>query len=422
MRLSTSEISQSSINSILNQQSQLNHIQQELSTGRSIVTPSDNPAGAAQALGLQSAIDTNSQYQSNGNAATASLNLEQSTLTQAINVLQSVRTLTLQGNNGTQSNQSRASIATQVNQELKQLLSLSNTQDSNGNYIFAGSKTNTQPFSENASGGFTYAGDAAQHFVQIDSSRQIATNDPGSNVFKEIPAGNGTFTVSTGTPATATTPAVANTGSGVAGPGSVTNISDYHGGTYTIKFTGPKTYDVYSGSASTGTLISSNNTYTSGSAIKITDNTSGTPASKGIEVTITGSPAANDTFTLAPSGQQSVFQTLQSIANSLNTPTANSPPAATALHNTLNQQLASLDQALNNMVNVQASVGSRQSAITSQQTLQQNWGVQLKSAQSKIQDVNVTSAISQFQLELTALQASQKTYTQVQGLSLFKYI
>lgn len=400
MRLSTAEISQTSISAILDQQAQLNHTQQQLSTGRRIVTPADDPAGAAQALGLQSAIDTNAQYQKNGDAATARLDLEQSALTQVQNVLQRVRTLTVEANNGTQTNESRSSIAAELSQSLKSLISLGNTRDSNGEYIFAGSRTTTQPFTQTALDTFTYSGDAAQRFLQIDSSRQVATNDPGSNVFMQIANGNGTFTA---------TPAAGNTGSGIIDPGSVTNISAYTGDTYAIQFTSPSAYDVVD--STTGTTVLSNQSYQSDSAISFA----------GIQTSISGTPAAGDSFTVAPSAQQSVFQTVQNIVDTLNTPTSGAASNA-RLHNSINQQLSALDQALGNVIDKQAGVGSRLTAISSQQSLQQDWGVQLQSAQSKIQDVDFAKAISQYQLQLTSLQAAQKTYTQVQGLSLFKYL
>ncbi|MEJ2632699.1 MAG: flagellar hook-associated protein FlgL [Acidihalobacter sp.] len=400
MRLSTAEISQTSISAILDQQSQLNHTQQQLSTGRRIVTPADDPAGAAQALNLQAAIDTNTQLQKNGDAATARLNLEQSTLTQVQNVVQRVRTLTIEANNGTQTNESRSSIASELSQSLKSLLSLGNTRDSNGEYIFAGSQTTTQPFTQTPTNTFVYAGDSAQRFLQIDSSRQVATNDPGSSVFMQITNGNGTFIA---------TPAAANTGSGIIDPGSVTNSSAYTGDTYSIQFTAANTYDVMD--TTTGTTVLSNQTYQSDSSISFA----------GIQTSISGTPATGDTFTVAPSGRQSVFQTVQNIVDTLNTPTS-SVASNTKLHNSINQQLSALDQALGNIINKQAGVGSRLTAISSQQSLQQDWGTQLKSAQSKIQDVDYASAISQYQLQLTGLEAAQKTYTQVQGLSLFKYL
>ena len=216
-----------------------------------------------------------------------------------------------------------------------------------------------------------------------------------------IAAGNGTFT---------TQPATGNAGTGIIDPGSVTDTTAYTGDSYSIQFTSANVYKVVD--TTSGTTVLSNQTYQSGSSISF----------DGIQTTITGVPASGDSFTVAPSGQQSVFQTVQNIVDTLNMSTASSSTSITALHNTLNQQLASLDQALSNVVNVQASVGSRQNAVTSQQSLQQNWGIQLQTAQSKIQDVDYAKAISQYQLQLTGLQAAQKTYTQVQGLSLFNYL
>lgn len=400
MRISTQQFTQNNIESILNQQSQLNHTQQELSTGRKIVNPSDNPSGAAQVLGLQSAIATNKQYQSNGNAATANLNLEQSTLGQVGQVLQSVRTLVLQANNGTQTNTSRADIASQIDQNFKQILSAANTQDSNGNFIFSGSQTATKPFVQNLNHSVSYQGDTAQQFIQIDNSRQVAVNDPGNNVFMNILNGNGTFTANAST---------SNTGNGVIKPGTVLNQNSYTGDTYKINFINSSTYNVVD--TTTGTTVATKQTYLSGASIKF----------GGIQTSITGQPAANDSFTIAKSQSQSVFTTLNNIVTTLKTPASNSQGMA-RLHNSLNQELSSLGQAMNNIIDKQANVGARQNTISNQQQLQKNWGVQLQKAQSKIQNVNIASAISQYQLELTALQASQKTYTQVQGLSLFKYI
>ncbi len=400
MRLSTAEFTQNAISSILQQQSQLNHTQEQLSTGRNIVTPADNPPGAAQALQLQSAIDTNSQWIKNGNAATADLNLEQSALNQVKNVLQRVRTLVIEANNGSQNNQSRAGIASEVSQSLKEVLGFANTRDSSGNYIFSGSQVHTSPFSQNASGGFSYAGDSLQRYIQIGSSRQVASNDPGSAVFMQIPAGNGTFTA---------TAASTNTGTGIIDPGSVINPSAYTGDTYQIKFTSANTFTVTD--TTTNTIVLNNQTYQSGANISFS----------GIQTHISGAPAAGDTFSIAPSGQQSIFQTLQNIVTTLNTP-ANGTVSLTALHNQVNQELSSLDQGLNNVINVQASVGSRLEAINSQQALQQDWGLQLQTAQSKIQNLDYAKAISLFQQQLTALKAAEQTYTKVQGLSLFNYL
>ncbi|OBS09837.1 flagellar hook-associated protein FlgL [Acidihalobacter prosperus] len=401
IRISTQQISQAAIDSMLNQQVQLSHTEQQLSTGRKILTPADNPAGAAQALNLQSAIDTNTQYQSNGDAATARLNLEQSTLQSTGNLLQSVRTLALEGNNGTQTDASRSSIASQLSQSLKQLLALGNTQDANGSYIFSGSQIQTKPFTQNPNGSFSYLGDGAQRYLQIDANRQVAVNDAGSGVFMQIPNGNGSFTA---------TPGSANTGSGIIDPGSVTSSTGYSGDTYQIQFTSTTQFNVVD--TTSGTTVLSNQSFQSGSTISFA----------GIQTSITGAPASGDQFTIAPSQPQSVFQTVQDMITALNIPSGGNAGSQARLHNTMNQALSSLDQAMNTLINKQAGVGSRLNAITDQQQLQSNAKLQLQTTQSQVQDLNYASAISLFNQQLAGLQASQKTYLQVQGLSLFKYI
>ncbi|WP_083251345.1 flagellar hook-associated protein FlgL [Acidihalobacter yilgarnensis] len=401
IRISTQQFSQAAISSMLSQEAQLSQTQQQLSTGRQILTPADNPAGAAQALNLQSAIDTNTQYQTNGNAATARLGLEQSTLQGVGNLLQSVRTLALQGNNGTQTDASRASIASQLSQNLQQLLAMGNTQDAGGSYIFSGSQTQTKPFTQNPNGSFSYFGDNAQRYLQIDANRQVAVNDAGSNVFMQIPSGNGSFTA---------VPGATNTGSGIIDPGTVTAATGYTGDTYQIQFTTATQFNVVD--STTGTTVLSNQAFQSGSTISFA----------GIQTSITGAPATGDQFTIAPSQSQSMFQTVQNMITALNTPSGGSAGSQARLHNVMNQSLSSLDQAMTNVINKQAGVGSRLNAITDQQQLQSNAKLQLQTAQSQIQDLNYASAISLYNQQLAGLQASQLTYQKVQSLSLFKYI
>ncbi len=190
MRISTSLMQQLGVNSLLDQQSQLSKTQQQLASGKNILTPSDNPSGAAQVLTLNNSVDAYNQYQTNGDAATTSLTLESNTLNSVVNTLQRAHELAVQGLNGTQSAQSRQGIATEVQQLRDQLVSLANTKDPNGQYIFAGFKGNTAPVS--ASGGnFSYNGDNGQRTVQIGPNRQVLTGDSGAKVFMDIPASGG---------------------------------------------------------------------------------------------------------------------------------------------------------------------------------------------------------------------------------------
>ena len=187
MRISTSWAQQTSVNSILDQQSRLNQTQLQLSTGKKILTPSDDPAAAARIIDLNQGIKQTEQYQSNINTARQRLTLEDGVLQNATDVLQRVNELGLQGLNATNSPSDRIAIAVEIEELNQQLVGLANTRNANGEYLFSGFKSATQPFSKDPTvpntGAYIYAGDAKQRRIQIDSDRQIADGDYGSNVF-----------------------------------------------------------------------------------------------------------------------------------------------------------------------------------------------------------------------------------------------
>ncbi|HQU15098.1 MAG: flagellar hook-associated protein 3 [Chromatiales bacterium 21-64-14] len=190
MRIATIDMFQQGTASILNQQTLLSQTQQQLATGQQLLSPSDNPAAAAQVQSLDVSISQTNQYQTNADAATASLNVENSALTSVVNGLQSARDLAVQGLNGTQSAQARQGIATQVQQILDQVVSVANTQDVNGKYIFAGYSSGSAPVSATGTT-YTYTGDSGQRLAQIGPSRQVAVGDSGSAVFMNVPASGG---------------------------------------------------------------------------------------------------------------------------------------------------------------------------------------------------------------------------------------
>ena len=187
MRVSTSQLFTQGISSILDQQSQAARSQMELSSGKRILSPSDDPSGMKTVLDLGKAIDLTTQYQRNADSAQARLGIEDSTLSSANDLLQRARELAVQGNNGSQTAESRKGIATEVRQLVDGMLSLANTKDANGEYLFAGYKTQQQPFTDNGAGGYTYTGDQGQRTVQVGPSRQVATSDSGSGVFMNVP-------------------------------------------------------------------------------------------------------------------------------------------------------------------------------------------------------------------------------------------
>jgi flagellar hook-associated protein 3 FlgL len=181
---------------MLDQQSRLQQTQMQISTGKKILTPSDDPVAAAHIIDLNQTLKQTEQYQSNINYARDRLTMEEGVLQGATDILQRIHEIGIQGINGATSATNRVNIATEMDLLKDQLVNLANTKNSNGEYIFSGFKSNTQPFSKDASnpGAYGYAGDANSRPIQIDAVSQVADGDPGSSVFG-IPTGASPATV-----------------------------------------------------------------------------------------------------------------------------------------------------------------------------------------------------------------------------------
>ncbi len=378
-------------------ESNLATTQNQVSTGLQFSTPAQDPYAAGAVDGYDQVLAQSQQYSANATTAQTNLNTEDNALTQFQNQLQTLRSLVLEANSGTVSAQNLGSIATQVKQIQSSLIGIANTQNGDGNYIFAGYASQTTPFAQTATGA-SYAGDSGQLQVQIAAGQTIASGDNGNTVFNDIKTGNGTFTVS----ATAT-----NTGSGLIGATTVANPAAYTGGSYTISFTGPNNYNVLNAA----NAVVSSGAYTAGQAISFA----------GLQVTLSGQPATGDSFAVAPSTNQSIFTTVQNLVNTLSAG-AGGTNGSTALGNQLAGALNNIDQALSQASTVQAGVGGRLNAITTQQSIASSQQLQLQATISGLQSLDYPSAITSLTNQTTTLQAAMQSFTLTQGLSLFKYI
>jgi flagellar hook-associated protein 3 FlgL len=372
----------------------ITQIQTELSTGIALQTASDNPAAMAQVTQLNAQISASQQYQSNGSAATSNLQIEEQSLSDATTTMQSARDLALEANNPSLTSSQRQDIATQLSALLQQLVSTANSTDSNGNYLFSGETSGTQPFSQSGTS-VAYNGSTSVSQVQISSNQRISSGDSGANVFMNIPAGNGTFTTAVG---------AANTGTATIGPGTVTNASQWTPDTYTITFTDPTDYTVTNGAGATV----AGGTYT----------TPGTIAFNGTSTTISGTPAAGDTFTVAPAGTSSAFATLSSLITTLNDPTLTSAQISTQVGTAVEQ----MDAAVSNFSNVSASVGARINSITAANTTATASQTALTGQIHTLQDVDYAKATTQLSTQELALQAAQESYASIAKMSLFSYL
>lgn len=213
MRVSSSQIFDVGTIGVLRNQSALLSTQSHLSTGKRVNTPEDDPVAAAQALVVTQASEVNNRRIENQGAAGDSLKLLDMKLTDVTENMQMILEETVRaGNTGTLSDSDRKAIATDMRQRLAQLLATANSQDGAGQYLFAGFKTNVQPFTsvndpidsnapatlippQNFANAYvTYNGDQGQRTLQVDAARIMPTSENGSDVFMRISDKNGALT------------------------------------------------------------------------------------------------------------------------------------------------------------------------------------------------------------------------------------
>ena len=406
MRISTNTIFDVGSNQLGTLQSGIAKTQMQLSTNRKNLTAADDPIASARALEVTQSKSINTQFDVNRQNARSSLSQVELALTGTTGLLQDVQTLAISGGDGALSPADRESIATELEGRLNDLLGLANTRDGGGGFLFAGFRATTVPFTQTGTGA-QYHGDQGQRLLQVGSSRQIAISDSGASIFENNPTGNGTFE---------TRAAATNTGDGVIDAGAVANAAllngrDYN---YVVAFTvvnGQSSYTVTDTLPSPPVLVVPSTPFQSGQQLSF----------DGAAFDIRGNPADGDTFTVVPSHNQSIFETLTSLISTLRQPAGGAAGQA-ALTNGLNKAHDNLNSALDNVLSVRASIGSRLKELDYLDSSGQDLDVQYATTLSQLEDLDVVKAISLFTQQQNTLEAAQKSFKTMSGLSLFNYI
>lgn len=396
MRISTISAYLNGLSAIQRLQSQLDLTQRQVSTGRRILVPSDDPVAATRALEFRESLARLDQYERNGGMALNRLAQEETVLGSVNNSLQRVRELALQANNATQSDESRQMIAIEMREQLDHLMQLANTKDGNGRYLFAGNREDVEPVSRTGAS-FAYNGDQGQRLIQIGESRLIPDSDPGADIFFRIRAGNGAFVVE---------PVGGVAGTGIVGQTSLVDPSLWDQGTYTVRFIDPANYEV----VDSGGAVISSGAYQSGDSI----------AFAGIEFNLTGTPAANDSFAVRPSAYQDMFTSIDLLATAIEQSVTDEVSRAT-MTNGINRGLLDIDEAIGTVLNTRTKIGTRLAAIENQADINGSIALTVQETLAEIEDLDYAEALSRLSLQVTSLEAAQQSFVRTQQLSLFNY-
>lgn len=398
MRLSSATIYNQNLNSMLAQQSQYQEAALEVSSGTRVVNPSDDSLAAAQAVTVRQSIAANEQYADSRAAITTALSQEESTLDSINDAITSAMSLVVEAGNGTLSDADRESLATSLQGVYDTLVTLANSTDSNGNYLFSGYQSQSPAFAGNADGELVYQGDDNVVSQQVSATQSMASGDNGAAIFLSVSSSAGFIAEAGDNTGTLTFdgPDVADT--------SAANYGDAFTLTFSVSDDGSTQYSIDGQDP-----IS----YTDGETLEV----------NGLSLTLSGTPAEGDSLTVsaAADADPDVFATLQNLISALQTPVEDEADQA-ALSNTLSTASRELSNAQDNVLTVLTSVGTRLGQVEVLDTIGDDLALSYTERLSGLVDADYTESISRYVTLQVSMQAAQQTFASVQQLSLFEYI
>jgi flagellar hook-associated protein 3 FlgL len=411
MRISTIQTFNRGIADIQRVSNAGNTTQEQISTGRRVLRPSDDPVAATRILQLNQEIAAREQYQRNITSVTNRLSLEDSVLSGIGEVLQRVREIAVQLGSGSLSKQDRGFLAEEINVRQDELLSLLNTRDSNGEFIFAGYKGSTQPFVDSGGGGFKFQGDEGERLVQIGATTFVSSRDSGKPLFEEIPSDARNFVTSNNPRNTAVPPAAITVGQVI----DQEVYDQFFPEDAYIEFEPadaiePPGLNYTVRRSSDNRVIGGlqNERFVSGNQIVF----------EGIAVRITGTPDPGDSFIIESSSQQSVLTTLSRMVEGFRQ-FDDTPRGRQQVTDLVNSSMNNLDNAQTKILEGQSKVGARLNTLESTRSLHEQVDLVSQDVLSQLQDVDFAEAVSRLSLETFVLEAAQQSFARIANLSLF---
>ena len=410
-RVSTANQYDTALRNIGQRHTSLSHLQENLTSGKRVVRPSDDPVSAAQA---ERAINRLARIQTEQRALETQRNAiaqAESALGDAIGLMQNFRELTVSAGGGTLTPNDRATIANQLQGLREQIVEVANRKDTNGLPLLGALGSALAPFLGplSTTPDYSFAGLPGQ---TSSTGVTIPGMLDGDSAFMFNPQRDGVYN--------AAVSAIPNTRQLTTSAVTPVDKSLVTGDNYTITFSavGPGATP----GTSTATYTLTNTTTGAISApVTVPDYPSDKPLTiamtdvPGLSFTITGNPANGDTITLQPS--PSIFSTLDSAIRDIR-----DAPNSNAAIQAVGQALANIDIGLERVHNMRGYAGellNRADRITGDQ---EKRSIQLEGDRSRAEDLDMIKGISDFQNQQVGYEAALKSYAQVQKLSLFNFI
>ncbi len=396
MRISTANTYDSGIDSLSLRQIDLSAAQSKLSSGKRVSKSSDDPAAAARAEYALASIQRTDASQRAVDASQVAVAQTESAFAAAGTLMQEIREKLVAAGNATYTDAERRVLSDDIKAARAQLLEVANRTDGNGTYLFGGQGATQKPFVDAPGGVKFVATGGANH---TEGTTQLPLTADGSSTWLAARTGNGVFVTS----------ASSSVASATIDGGTTTDPSLLTGATYAINFTvsgGVTTYAVTKNGAATAVTAAP---YATGQAIDI----------DGQRVVVSGTPATGDSFQLVPSTPTlSVFDTIdKAIADLATTGKTGSQTAQTN-----DQNLRNVDSVMNGMQAGRSYAGQILGRIDNDTNRLSDQKLASQTERSNAEDLDLVSAISEFQNKQSGYDAALKSYSIVQRLSLFQYL
>lgn len=381
-------------------------LQQQANLGKKLLAPSDDPVLSAR-INLQNDYIANLQsYENNGTIAQNRMQMFDAATKSSIEILDKIKQTLVAAANETLSDNDRQVLAEQVKGYLTSMLSIANTQDGSGQYVFSGDRYGDVPYIQE-NGAYKYNGGMHSTTISVSQYANVIYNESGYRIFDDNLTGNGVFTVSADD---------ANTGNAYTGIGSVTNDNSYVADNYTITFvtnsSGKLGYEI--AGASSGQVVPPPPATIPADAPDFNPDTS--INFNGVSLNFSGNPNVGDSFKVQSSQKENIFNSLDQLVNVLSKPLSNDATAKAQFHQQLNQLSGSFDQIFNHMSTYQSEIGTRQSYVTEQVYANQANITQQTTLESELSNANMFAVLSSLSQQSLSLQVLTKTYGEIQDL------
>jgi flagellar hook-associated protein 3 FlgL len=418
MRISSLQIYNLAKNSMADANQAIVKTQEQLSTGKSLLSAADDPVASTRIQQLNDSLALVTQYGKNITVAENNLSVEESALSSINNLLQRVQELAVQaGSTATLSSSEYSAIAAEVDGRLDELFNMANTRNANGDYIFAGYKSGSPAFTGDSDNGFRFAGDEGQINIKIDNNTQVAVSDSGKSLFVDIPSGANSVLTSTN-PNNRSNPPVAITIGEVVDQNT---YDDFYPEDIVIVFNEdtdvvPSRKNFTVTERSTGKIIEANHLYTSGEELIY----------QGVSVRITGNPAsadsgaslAGDQLFIKSTNTQDVLTTLMRFRNAM-TDFDGSQASINRLESVVGATITNLAYAQDTISETVTSIGARNNTLESTKELHLDTELVSKQILSDLSDLDYAEAASRLSMQTLILQAAQASFLRVSELNLF---